>query len=164
MPRLNLRFEMSSAIENAIRRRAALQAEIERIDKFINDFNEFMSMRLDEVEALFDPPEPRGIEGNKASLRTNQSVDKSSKSLRGQGNPPKEIVELMERLIREAGQPLTRGQIVESLERRDVIIPAKDKERYVGTLAWRKKSIFVNIEGLGYWVRGEPMYWNKRAE
>ena len=61
----------------------------------------------------------------------------------------------MERVIRERGEPLTRGQIVEALEMRDVVIPAVDKSRYIGTLAWRHKSIFVNIDGRGYWLRAE---------
>ena len=42
-------------------------------------------------------------------------------------------------------------------EARDVEIPATDKARYVGTIMWRNKSKFLNIEGRGYWLRGEPV-------
>jgi hypothetical protein len=59
----------------------------------------------------------------------------------------------MERLIRETGRPMTRGEIVSAFERRDVDIPAKDKARYLGTIAWRHKGTFVNIEGRGYWLK-----------
>ena len=50
---------------------------------------------------------------------------------------------------------MTRGELVEALARRDVHIPAQDKPRYIGTLIWRNKSKFVNIEGRGYWLRGQ---------
>lgn len=54
---------------------------------------------------------------------------------------------------------MSRGEIVDALERRDVEIPAQDKARYIGTLAWRNKGTFVNIEGRGYWLRdaGVPL-------
>jgi hypothetical protein len=64
---------------------------------------------------------------------------------------------MTERLIREAGHPLTRGEIVKAFEARDVEIPAKDPARYLGTIAWRHKGMFKNVEGLGYWLKGEPM-------
>jgi hypothetical protein len=38
-----------------------------------------------------------------------------------------------------------------------VHIPFEDKGRYVGTIAWRHKGTFVNVEGRGYWLRGEPI-------
>jgi hypothetical protein len=76
---------------------------------------------------------------------------------RTRGARPDEIAMIMERVIRERGEPLTRGQIVEVLEARDVVIPAVDKSRYIGTLAWRHKSTFMNIDGRGYWLRDAGM-------
>jgi hypothetical protein len=69
------------------------------------------------------------------------------------GSKPGELARLMERLIRETGRPMTRGEIVAAFERRDVEIPGKDKARYLGTIAWRHKGTFVNIEGRGYFLR-----------
>ena len=63
---------------------------------------------------------------------------------------------MMERLIREVGRPMTRGEIVDAFAKRDIEIPAKDPARYLGTIAWRNKRIFVNIEGRGYWLRDSP--------
>jgi hypothetical protein len=60
---------------------------------------------------------------------------------------------MVERLIRDVGSPMTRGQIVEALALRDVDLPAADKARYIGTIIWRHKSIFVNLKGRGYWLR-----------
>jgi len=69
---------------------------------------------------------------------------------------PSELAALVERIIRESGRPMTRGEIVEALDRRDVEIPGGDKARYIGTIMWRQKSTFLNIEGAGYWLRSEP--------
>ncbi len=66
-------------------------------------------------------------------------------------------MELVERIMRESGHPLTRGDIVEMLSARDVEMPGQDKARYVGTIMWRNKAKFVNIEGRGYWLRGQPV-------
>jgi hypothetical protein len=73
------------------------------------------------------------------------------------GPRPDHIADMMERIIREVGHPMTRGEIVAAFERRDVEIPYEDKARYVGTIAWRNKGRFDNIEGRGYWLRGEPV-------
>jgi hypothetical protein len=70
---------------------------------------------------------------------------------------PDAMAEHIARIIREVGGPMTRGQIVEALERRDIHIPFEDKGRYVGTIAWRHKGTFENVEGRGYWLRGEPL-------
>ncbi len=51
---------------------------------------------------------------------------------------------------------MSRGEIVDAFDRRDIEIPAKDKARYVGTIAWRNKGVFVNIEGRGYWLSRLP--------
>ena len=60
---------------------------------------------------------------------------------------PKETAELMERVIREAGRPMSRGEIVDAFDRRDIEIPAKDKARYVGTIAWRQQRGFREYRG-----------------
>lgn len=106
--------------------------------------------------ALAEEADDQQLKGNIIHYGDNPHVDNlahRSRKSRHLGPPPKEIAELMERVIRERGEPMSRGEIVEALERRDVEIPAQDKARYVGTLAWRKKGTFMNIEGRGYWLR-----------
>jgi hypothetical protein len=94
---------------------------------------------------------------NFGALIGNNSVDNIPREGRWKRGRPAEIVAIIERIIREAGRPLTRGEIVEALEQRDVHIPAEDKQRYIGTIAWRHKSVFGNVGGLGYWLTGEPL-------
>ena len=50
---------------------------------------------------------------------------------------------------------MTRGELVKELESRGVEIVAVDKAKNLGTILWRHKSIFENLPGEGYWVRGE---------
>ena len=58
---------------------------------------------------------------------------------------------------------MTRGEIVKAFELRDFEIPAKDKSRYLGTIAWRHKGKFVNVNGLGYWLREVPLVTDHQA-
>ena len=57
-------------------------------------------------------------------------------------------------MIRELGKPVQRGEMVERIEAKGVKIWSDDKPRYIGTVLWRDKDRFVNIEGEGYWLKG----------
>jgi len=140
---------MAMPIENARKRLAALRAEAAEIERFI---------------AMYERFEDGNVSGPKTSKEANSeetypqnsfSVDKFDRSEHS-GPRPAEIAEMMERMIREIGRPMTRGEIVKAFELRDFEIPAKDKSRYLGTIAWRNKGKFVNVNGLGYWLRGVP--------
>lgn len=138
---------MYSALENAKRRLAELTKELEEIQTFIS-----LHERYEKLST--------GVPGTRLRAEVSPDVLKSGvmhrHSPRG-GLTPKEIVELVSRILRESGQPLTRGEIVTRLILRDVDLPGEDKARYVGTIMWRHKSKFVNIEGRGYWLRGQPV-------
>jgi hypothetical protein len=152
---------MPTPLDKAFLRLAQLEREIAEVRRFIELYHEFD----DGTPYRGRPTEPEAgpsqLSGNKLHTDSNQIVDKSgakARRARSEGPPPKEIAALMERVIRERGEPMSRGQLVDAFERREVEIPATDKSRYLGTIAWRNKSTFVNIEGLGYWLRGEPFY------
>jgi hypothetical protein len=135
---------MSNPLENAKRRLAELEAEAQRIRLFLAMYEEFS--------------EGTGIEHNDAGIEGTERNLSTERLRRGPrirvGPTPAEIADAMERLLRDVGRPMTRGEIVAALEMRDLEIPAQDKPRYIGTLAWRNKSKFINIEGRGYWLRG----------
>lgn len=87
-----------------------------------------------------------------------QSVEKrTTLYLKRPATRPDRVAEHMERIIREVGRPMTRGEIVAAFDAREIPIPFEDKPRYVGTIAWRHKGKFRNIEGRGYWLAGEPV-------
>ena len=121
---------------------------LREFERFISDYGEFSS---DDLE--FTPVVMIGERsGGNVSANTGvQAVDNLWPER--QRMRPDEIAQTIERVIREVGHPLTRGQLVSALERRDIDLPAADKARYLGTIIWRHKKIFVNIEGRGYWLR-----------
>ena len=148
---------MANAIENARKRLSALRNQVAEIERFLEMYEAFDAGTDADRGELRANPASAPLSGNIPTESNSLVVDKSVEKRRRRGPRPAEIVQILERVIREAGRPLTRGEIVEALEHRDVEISAEDKHRYIGTIAWRNKSIFKNIEGLGYWLTGEPL-------
>jgi hypothetical protein len=148
---------VSNAIENARKRLATLRNQVAELERFVQMYEE-LDGGTDADQADTDVSHLNGaFIGNKPVDNVPRHVDNVPRERRRKRGRPAEIVAIIERLIREAGRPLTRGEIVEALEQRDVHIPAEDKQRYIGTIAWRHKSVFGNVGGLGYWLTGEPL-------
>lgn len=146
---------MPTPLENAEKRLATLREEVARVERFIADYHAF-STEPDLDRGDFDKANTvQSRSGNVSPETPHQSVDNFREKSGRRKARPDEIAQIMERVIREVGRPMTRGQLVDALERRDVDLPAADKGRYIGTIIWRHKSIFVNIEGFGYWLRAE---------
>jgi hypothetical protein len=151
--RMERTFKMPSAIENARKRLAVIRAEAAEIERFLALYESFSDEHIDaNVSGTMGQSEETYPQNSK----TVDNTKNTALSLRHGPRPP-ELVRIMERLIREVGRPMTRGEIVDALNRRDVEIPAKDKSRYLGTIAWRNKHTFIHIEGRGYWVRDAKM-------
>lgn len=146
---------MSEKFELAKKRLEWLRNEVKELEIFLRRWESLDGMNAEQDESWKQEPE-----------ETKQPVDKSAEKRKlssRSGASPREIVEIMRRVIRETGRPLTRGEIVDALEARDVDLPATDKNRYIGTIAWRFKAFFTHIEGRGYWVADEPVkdWWRK---
>ncbi|MGQ0446264.1 MAG: hypothetical protein ACT4O2_14355 [Beijerinckiaceae bacterium] len=152
---------MTHAIENAIKRLAELRQQVADIERFIEMYEVFDARTGDDQPDLPRASSNGAPRGNISTRNPYDDVDNYGENYARKrprrGATPAEIVKITERVIREGGRPLTRGEIVEALERRDVDIPAKDKPRYIGTIVWRNKGVFKNIEGLGYWLSSEPL-------
>lgn len=150
---------MSDPAATARMKIAALELEIARLKDFLALYEE-LSGSGKKIAAQEPGFVSREVEGNVAhQVIPSAHVDNSARRHHRQRAEmrPHQTAELMERIIRETGHPMTRGEIVEAFERRDVQIPFEDKARYIGTIAWRHKGMFENIEGRGYWLRGEPV-------
>lgn len=151
---------MSDAAAAARAKIAALKAEIARLEDFLDLYAE-LSRADRPVSVDVDVIAHQGADGGNETphdrpVDNSQPVDKAA-TRRRSGIRPTQIAEIMQRIIRDAGRPMTRGEIVAALEARDVQIPYEDKARYIGTIAWRHKGIFRNIEGQGYWLSGEAI-------
>jgi hypothetical protein len=142
---------------------AALKAEISELEAFLQLYYRLAGSPDTAIAASSQAlimPASVGGQGN-VTLQNDRKhpVENPAKKPRKKRSDlrPDAMAEHMARIIREVGQPMTRGDIVEALERRDIHIPFEDKGRYIGTIAWRHKGTFENIEGRGYWLRGEPI-------
>lgn len=146
---------MSEIIEQAKQRLDYHRREAKKLEEFLRTAGEITGTNIEFENSQKQEPK-------ETYLPANGPVEKRRFSTRG-GSAPREIVEIMRRVIRETGRPLTRGEIVEALEARDVYLPALDKNRYIGTIAWRYKAFFTHIDGRGYWVSDEPVkdWWRK---
>ncbi len=136
-----------------------IKAELAELEQFLAIYYRLSDSETPSIALsaqLLEVPKPAESKGNVAPQNgTTKSVDKPR--VKRSGIRPGDVAEHMARIIREVGLPMTRGDLVEALERRDIHIPYEDKGRYIGTIAWRHKGTFESIEGKGYWLRGEQM-------
>jgi reverse gyrase len=147
---------MATPLENARKRLAALRAEAKEIERFIEMYERFEGGNVSgPCFSVIDHSRETYPQNSVNSLPVD-NVDNSVQAERT-GPRPTEIADMMERMIREVGRPMTRGEIVKAFDMRDFEIPAKDKSRYLGTIAWRNKGKFINVNGLGYWLRNVPL-------
>jgi hypothetical protein len=70
---------------------------------------------------------------------------------------PHEVASAASEALLAVGRPLKRGQLVRELEKRNIPLAGKDKNKNLGTILWRHEHMFVSLPGLGYWPRGAPL-------
>ena len=153
---------MPSPLDVARAKAARLEAELKQIQSFIQMYEAF-STGLETVKEqnMF----VANAKNSSSTIHKEESSVAPHVALRRRSGPaPRELVEMAERMIRDAGRPLSRGDLVEMFDARDVELPGTDKPRYIGTIMWRNKSRFLQIEGRGYWLRGEPVPKKPSAE
>lgn len=124
-----------------MRRREKLLRELEKLDEYINLHRELFGD--DGTEQAAPPPLAQPV----------QEADATTTTARTRGRPA-EIAAAAERIIRNLNRPVQRGELVERIEAEGIEIHSDDKARYVGTVLWREKERFENIEGEGYWLAG----------
>jgi hypothetical protein len=114
--------------------------------------------RLNEVDKLIK--EARSLETKVVDLASEAVVQESlplefesPRSRRRGVLPPEEIARQVRAILKEAGEPMTRGQIAKALASRGVPLAGKDRNKNVGTIMWRHPNLFVNLPKLGYWLR-----------
>ena len=137
------------AYKNAIKRRNELLSELKEVELFISLYQRFIGTKEGETEPLYQP----SIFGD--DMAKPDSVEPAPHRKKRRGNPGI-IADAAERIIRESGRPMVRGEIAEALEAGGIEIPSGDKARYVGTVLWRQSDRFENLEGEGYWIKGVP--------
>lgn len=70
-------------------------------------------------------------------------------------SPAKDIIAAAKVVLKDAGKPMTRFELVPAIEARGLKIGGKDKARNLGTILWR--SVEIESTGDGYWLKGVPI-------
>ncbi|GAB5349094.1 hypothetical protein [Alteriqipengyuania sp. 357] len=129
-------------VEIAREKLAELEIEAERLRQFIATY-EALSGAESEVRNASAPVSQLGTnDDSKAG-----AIDSPSPK---RGDKPSKIVKAAIQAIRDRGSPMTRSELVGTLENQGMVIGGADKNKNMGTILWRSKK-FENVEGHGYW-------------
>ena len=153
---------MDPVIQNAIRRRSELRNELRDIDKFLELYQAFKGgkeprqMTMDVKEPGLDSEEQ--MESKEPILSTVSSTSETPEAEEDlPGLTREQLKPHIHDVIMEAGKPLTRGQILQRLDAKEVRVGGKyDRSKNMGTILWRLRDDFVNLHGRGYWPRRLP--------
>ena len=126
---------MDEGVRIALKRMKELKLEYQKLERFVVMHEELTGNKIPRDELLADVNNGPNSE----------SVGKEPK----RRNNVKKLLDIMERVIREANRPLSRGEIAFGMERLNVTVYASDVPKYLGTLLWRNDSRFVSV-GDGY--------------
>lgn len=135
--------EMKRQLETLGKQRAIHQEAIASLDGQIALVRQF----LDAYAAKMAAPTERAHREGQADLFADRTY-KGSKAARSQYVA--KMMDEAEGLIRAAGRPLTRSQLLDALTSRGFSIQGGDQSKVLGTNLWRSGR-FWSLKGLGYW-------------
>lgn len=129
-------------IKKIMEKRELLRQELQKIDNFLDLYHELIGG----TEMVHNDPS--------APTSRPSGEPKSHGRKRSRGTvKPSDLGPMARRILLEHGRPMTRSELLKALEERDVVLAGEDKARYLGTIMWRMKEVFVNLDGYGYWPR-----------
>jgi hypothetical protein len=123
------------AYDNALRRKQELQRELKEVEDFLRLYRQFAEGQKENVS------EP-----------TRARVDAKGAVSDPYVNPSRnEVGKYAKELMLKTGRPQVRGAIVDYLREVGRPLKVKDPGQSVGTIMWRLRDQFQNVEGHGYW-------------
>ena len=123
------------AYDNALKRKQELQKELKEVEDFLRLYKQFAGGQSEQQPG---PQRPR--------------VDSKGAVSDAYVNPSREEVgEYAKELMLKTGRPQVRGAIVDYLREVGRPLKVKDPSQSVGTVMWRLRDKFINVEGHGYW-------------
>jgi hypothetical protein len=131
------------AWQKAMEKREQLRNELEKLDDWLEMYRQLVGTEPVRSEAT-------------ATTNEAQPVKSHGRKRRPGTVRPSDLAPMVRRILEEAGRPMTRSELIEALGARDVVLGGTDKAKYLGTLMWRARDAFVNLEGHGYWPKDEP--------
>lgn len=145
MPTVTLRDVLKSLQS----KRASLHSEITKLDEMITQLE-----GLDDTVLEVSVDVGTGIFGMSA---TDMEGESSARVEIPATATPEEVALLSAEVIEAAAKPLTRGEIVARLRERGVSLAGKNVNKNLGTILWRNRHRFVQIDKLGYWLADKPL-------
>lgn len=133
---------MDDALKKALERKVRLQSELALIDQYIE-----LHTRL------FGEDPPTSTSKDTGTTTIADAVEAEIRP----ANDTRAIGDGIEAILRRADWPVQRGKLISGLEADGLPIHSKDRSKYIGTILWRNRVRFMNIEGEGYWLRGRPL-------
>lgn len=148
---------MDTALNNALKEKKELEAKLAEVKTFIRLYGRFASgTKKDQTGVRHAVPRESGAD---AALHTAPrglgvgAVDQAESPPRTQ-LPREEMAPLIRKTLIDVGRPLVRSALLRELGKRGITIGGTVPTKNLGTLMWRLREHFVNIEGRGYWPAG----------
>lgn len=136
----NLLLERLAEIEKEIVR---IREELEKTEKFLAEWEMYAAVQW----------HPKPDESGSRVVFVSHSHSSETKHK----NPPREEVgNVVESMLDEFHQPLTRVRILSELDQRNMPINGVDPAMVLSTMMWRMKNRFRRIPGKGYWYADRP--------
>ena len=135
------------AFQAALKKRERIREDLQRLQGELRDIEEFVSL----YQRLF--PATAG-----ATLTVSDHVEGTVIRTRQRNIlPPARLAELCREIISKAGRPMTRRELLDELQSQGIPLVGEDPSKNLGTILWRNRKVFQNVEGRGYWLRGVPL-------
>src|SRR5262245_39038035 len=114
---------MDPAIAKALKEKEELQRRLAEIEQFLRLYKEFSK------ESAAGPKEKHPVgNGNESTQIGRKALIARAKIVGRPKNRPTQIVSYSRGILQDAGEPMTRGELVIELERKRVRLPGTDKE------------------------------------
>ncbi len=133
---------MTDTLQKALQRRDELERELELLDQFI-----------DLHVKLFGGAKVAAT-GHSSAVSSASGVGTTKNE---KANDPKAVADGVEAILQGASQPVQRGKLIAMLEGNGLPIQSQDKSKYIGTILWRNRERFINVDGRGYWLKSRPV-------
>lgn len=138
------------AYENALKRQEALERELKDIRKFIQLYQRFAGTEAEQI------PGPDLLSGPVQHVGPKFNTKLQTENRPRRNLPRNEIAKMARNIIIQHGKPMTRGQLVTAFDEIGSPIGGQNPSKNMGTVMWRLRDVFVNIEGYGYWPTDTP--------
>ncbi len=137
---------MDMAYQNALRKRDDLKRQLEEANEFLRLWGRVLGPG---TGGGVTPPTDKNNGEVQTDSATGLMIPRMSASR-------ERAAEMARKVILSKGMPMTRGELVDALEAERAPIGGANKSKNMGTIMWRLKDRFVNLDGLGYWPKDVP--------